>query len=115
MLSKVDLPQPLGPITATISRGATITLMSRTASTTLSRLWKLFDMWRSSIMAECAAPSRRKADNDAHLLPSRPLAGRVERRREATGGGGGGLRLLPAWRGVGARDEPRPPAASRAH
>src|SRR3979409_1591052 len=99
MLSKVDLPQPLGPITATISRGATIRLMSGTASATLSRLWKLFDTWRSSIMAECASPSRRKADNDAHLLPSRPLAGRVERRREVTAGGGGGGRFLRGWRG----------------
>ncbi len=38
MLSRVDLPQPLGPMTATISFCAMVRLMSRTASTNSSLL-----------------------------------------------------------------------------
>ena len=38
MLSRVDLPHPLGPITATISCRSIVRLMSRTASTVVPRL-----------------------------------------------------------------------------
>src|SRR3982074_2590453 len=89
MLSKVDLPQPLGPITATISRGATARLMSRTASTTLSRLWKLFDTWRSSIMGGCARRGRAEARPLLLCLPPPALGG--------GGANAGGKRGRAGW------------------
>src|SRR4029077_17479693 len=50
MLSSVDLPQPLGPMIATISFCAIVRLMSRTASTVSSCLRKVFETWCRSIM-----------------------------------------------------------------
>src|SRR5580765_2857007 len=51
MLSRVDLPHPLGPITATISCRAISKLIARTASTAVPRLWKLFETFSIRIMA----------------------------------------------------------------
>src|SRR4029453_5916952 len=50
MLSSVDLPQPLGPMMATISFWAIVRVISRTASTSSSCFRKVFDTWRRSIM-----------------------------------------------------------------
>src|SRR5262245_36651173 len=50
MLSNVDLPQPLGPMMATISFLAMVRLISRTASTSSSCFRNVFDTWRRSIM-----------------------------------------------------------------
>src|SRR6185312_15374873 len=51
--------------------------------------------------------------DEVRLLPSRPLAGRVGRRRVATGDGAGGLRLLRAC-GRPPPPDPSPPLASLA-
>src|SRR5476651_471993 len=50
MFSKVDLPQPLGPITAMISRFSMVRLKSHNASTTESPRLKFLETWRISIM-----------------------------------------------------------------
>src|SRR4029079_17493475 len=50
MLSSVDLPQPLGPMIATISFCAIVRLMSRTASTISSCFRNVFETCRRSIM-----------------------------------------------------------------
>jgi hypothetical protein len=49
MFNKVDLPHPLGPMIATISRWLIFRLTSRNASTTASPRLNVFETWLISI------------------------------------------------------------------
>ena len=50
MVSSVDLPDPLGPITATIIPGPTSRLTPRSACTSAAPVPYTLDTWRSSSM-----------------------------------------------------------------
>ena len=70
MVSSVDLPEPLGPITATIVPGATSRLTSRRACTSAAPCPYTFDTWRSSSMLTVSPRSFSSAEAGHLVLPS---------------------------------------------